>query len=194
MGLSRQRVGVYPGSFNPPTLAHLAIAEHARRRHQLDQVELSVSTVALGKETVTHPRFEHRIEVLHAVTAELSWLTVRVTEHRLLVDVARGYELLIVGADKWEQIQDPSWYDDDPEARDAAIAELPPVAIAPRDGLPVPDDGLLDVDRKATDGVSSTRARAGHLHLLPEAARHFAERTGAWVEPERYERWLRERR
>ncbi|MEC8920902.1 MAG: nicotinic acid mononucleotide adenylyltransferase, partial [Actinomycetota bacterium] len=32
------RHGVYPGSFDPPTLAHLAVADAARRRHGLDRV------------------------------------------------------------------------------------------------------------------------------------------------------------
>jgi hypothetical protein len=174
-------------------LAHLAIAEQAWQRHGLARVELSVSTVALAKETVTRPLFEHRIEVLEAVATPLPWLTVRVTDHQLLVDVASGYDLLIMGADKWQQIQELRWYDDDPAARDAALAGLPPVAIAERDTLAVPDGKTLDVDPEAIDGVSSTRARAGAVDLLPEPARTFATETGAWIDPERYERWLSER-
>ncbi len=43
------RRGAYPGSFNPPTVAHLAIADAARRRLGLDRVDLIISRDALGK-------------------------------------------------------------------------------------------------------------------------------------------------
>ena len=182
--------GVYPGSFNPPTVAHLAIAEAARVEHHLDRVVLSVSRSALAKEHVDHPRFEHRIEVLEASVADVDWLSVRVTELQLLADIADGFQVLIVGADKWWQIQDPAWYDDDPAARDAAMARLPTVAVVPRDGLDVPDEHRLVVPDGRAEGVSSSRARAGAVDLMTPAARTFADRTGAWIDPERYERGL----
>ena len=183
-------VGVYPGSFNPPTRAHLAIAEAARSQHGLDRVVLSVSRSALAKEEVDHPRFEHRIEVLEASVAAIGWLSVRVTEHRLLADVAEGFDLLIVGADKWWQIQDPGWYGDDPAARDAAMARLPTLAIVARDGLEIPARHRLEVPTERIDGVSSTRARNGATDLMTGAAADFADRTGAWLDPDRYDRWL----
>lgn len=188
-------VGVYPGSFNPPTTAHLAIAGAARDAHALEAVVLSVSRSALAKEGVDHPRFDHRIEVLEASVAHLDWLSIRVTDHQLLAHVARGFDLLVVGADKWWQIQDPVWYDGDPAARDAAMAQLPRVAVVPRPDtdLPRPDlppELILPVPIELTGGVSSTRARAGAVELMTEAARRFAQRTGAWLDPERYERWL----
>lgn len=182
--------GVYPGSFNPPTTAHLAIAEAARTAHELDRMVLSVSRAALAKEHVDHPRFEHRISVLEESVASIDWLSVRVTERQLLADIAEGFDLLVVGADKWWQIQDPTWYGDDPAARDRAIARLPTVAVVPRDGLDLPDGLVLDVVPDLVEGVSSTRARSGDLDLMTPAARRFAERSGAWIDPDRYERWL----
>lgn len=184
--------GVYPGSFNPPTTAHLAIAEAARDRHRLERVVLSISRSALAKEDVDHPRFDHRVGVLEASVADTPWLSVRVTERQLLADVAEGFDVLIVGADKWWQIQDPAWYDDDPAARDAAMARLPTLAIVARDGLTVPDEHRLDVPGGRTEDVSSTRAREGAVELMTAAARAFADRTGAWIEPDRYDRWLAE--
>ena len=38
----------YPGSFDPLTIAHLAIAETAWSTHSLDRVDLVISQVALG--------------------------------------------------------------------------------------------------------------------------------------------------
>lgn len=184
------RAGVYPGSFNPPTIAHLAIADAARRVHRLERLVLCVSRSPLAKEHVDHPRIEHRIEVIEASVAELDWLTVEITDDQLLIDIARGYDVLVVGADKWHQIQDPVWYGGDRAARDRALARLPTVAVVPRNGITVPADLLLDVAADATQGVSSTRARTGAGHLMTPAARRFAERTGAWLDRQRYERWV----
>ncbi len=183
-------VGVYPGSFNPPTTAHVAIAEAALAQYGLDRVDLAVSRTALAKEDVIHPRFDHRIEVLRQAAADHGRLGVEVTDRQLLADIADGYDVLIIGADKWWQIQDPVWYGGDPEARDAAMAALPTVAVAPRGDLVIPPERALSVDLSLTDGVSSTGARAGNLEVMVPAARRFAERTGAWIDPERYDRWL----
>ncbi len=184
------RRGVYPGSFNPLTTAHLAIAEAACEAHQLDRVHLTVSTSALAKEHVMHPRFEHRIEVLHDAVIDIEWLEIQTTEMQLLVDIGSGYDVLIVGADKWWQIQDPVWYDNDPAARDEALAKLPTVAVAPRGDLATPEHLTLDVDLELIANISSTEARSGNLDLMVPAARRFAEQTGAWIDPARYDRWL----
>ncbi|MDH4279708.1 MAG: hypothetical protein OEZ14_00110 [Acidimicrobiia bacterium] len=178
--------GVFPGSFNPPTVAHLAIAEAARHQHDLDVVDLVVSRRALAKEAVEHPRFEDRIEVIRRSIEPHRWLDVVVTEAQLLVDIAHGYDLLIVGADKWAQIQELQWYET-PTARDRALAELPPTAIVPRLGHPHPEGLVLDLDDATLAAVSSTRARAGEIELMAQAARRFALETGAWIEPDRYD-------
>lgn len=184
------RSGVYPGSFNPLTTAHVAIAEAARAAYALERVELAVSTAALAKLDVMHPRFEHRISVLQEAVADIAWLEVTVTDQQLLAEIAAGYDVLIVGADKWWQIQDPVWYDDDLAARDAAIASLPTVAIAPRDDLTTPAERTLAVDRELIASISSTQARAGNLDVMVPAAQAFAKRTGAWIDVERYDRWV----
>jgi nicotinic acid mononucleotide adenylyltransferase len=174
------RVGIYPGSFNPPTVAHLAIAEAARAAHDLERLVLSVSRSALAKEHIEHPPFDDRIEVLRASVADLDWVEVRVTHRQLLVDIAEGFDVLVLGADKWRQIHDPVWYGGDPATRDNALARLPPIAVVPRDGIDVPADLALHVADGATDGISSTRARSGEPHLMTPAARAYVRRTGAW--------------
>ncbi len=179
--------GAFPGSFNPPTVAHLAIAEAARTQHGLDTVDLVVSRRALAKEEVEHPRFEHRVEIVRRSIAAYPWLDLVVTEAQLLVDIARGYDLLIVGADKWAQIHEPRWYAS-PEARRRALRLLPPTTIVPRSGHSHPDDLALALDDATLATVSSTRARAGEIELMAPAARRFAVETGAWIDPDRYER------
>jgi len=184
------RVGVYPGSFNPPTIAHVAIAQAATAQRHLDRVELAYSHQVLGKDVVERPLFGHRVEVLDELAAEHDWLEAVITEHRLLADIAESYDVVIMGADKWHQIQDPAWYDDDVAARDTALARLPELAIAPRGPLPVPDRWRLELPPGVASDVSSTEARTGRLDLMAPAARRFAQRTGAWIDPDRYERWL----
>lgn len=182
------RVGVYPGTFNPPTPAHLEIAAAARRRHRLQRVDLAVSRISLGKEDLERPLLEHRVAVLEADVAEVDWLAVVVTDARLIVEIARGYDVVIMGADKWAQVRDASWYRS-PADRDRALAELPVLAIAPRPPYTVPVEHLLDVPPDLTE-VSSTAARDGRRDLMTPAAARFDEQTGAWTDPARYERWL----
>lgn len=171
-------VGAYPGSFDPPTVAHLAIARAAVERCGLDRVDLVLSESALGKEGAHAVDLADRVEVLRAVAATRVWLGVVVTPARLLADIAEGYDVVVMGADKWAQVVDPSWYGGSSAARDAAVARLPVVAVAARPGHPLPDAVVnLDVDPDHGE-VSSTAVRSGAHHwLLPEAAA-----SGRWTD------------
>ena len=186
-----ERVGVFPGSFNPPTVAHLAIAAAAREQRSLDRVVFALSRSPINKEHVDRPLFEHRVEVLRAEAARHRWLDVDITDARLRADIACDYDVLVMGADKWAQVNDPAYYGDDPAARDAALAALPALAIAPRPPFTVPPEHSLIVDA-AHVVVSSSEARAGSTEWMAPAARAFDRRTGAWSDPARYEQWLRD--
>ncbi len=164
---------ILPGTFNPPTVAHLEMACAAHRQAGLDRLDFALSRVSLGKEDLVRPTVDERAGVLRAVAATRPWLGVRISDAQLVSDLAEGYDVLVVGADKWRQLLDPSYYDSEAH-HEEALAKLPPrVLVAPRDG-DVPDlpNGaeLLDIDHEITR-VSSTRAREGHTYLmLPEAA------------------------
>ena len=167
-------VGAYPGTFNPPTVAHLAIAEAARRQGGLDRLDLVLSRVPLGKDLAA-PTLEDRVEVLEAVARTRPWLGVRVTDLQLIVEVAAGYDAVVLGADKWLQVIDPGWYDGSVEARDDALRRLPRLLLVARPphavagALPA-DAVLLDLGPDA-EGVSSSAARAGrHEWVAPEVA------------------------
>jgi nicotinic acid mononucleotide adenylyltransferase len=176
--------GCYPGSFNPPTVAHLAIAHAAWSQAELDVVELVVSRLALGKEAVEVPTLDDRVALLETIAATRPWLTVRVTDDRLLVDVARGSDVLVMGADKWAQVRDPAWYGS-VAARDAAVRALPRVLVAPRPGF---DTDRAEVLRLVHDHghVSSSAARDGEHALMLDEAIAFDRATGAWSDPSRY--------
>ncbi len=183
------RTAVYPGSFNPPTVAHLEISRAVKAHCHIDNIVWSVSQIALGKEGVTTPRFQDRLTVLEQVVSDYEWLQVTVTNAQLLADIASGYDLLVMGADKWHQIHDPVFYDDDPVLRDEALSNLPQVAIAPREPFHAPADLVLPIPENLVS-VSSTSARGGMTSMMLEPARRFDELSGAWTDPERYETWL----
>jgi predicted RNA-binding protein with PIN domain/nicotinic acid mononucleotide adenylyltransferase len=163
--VSATRTGVYPGSFDPLTIAHLAIADAARDHARLDRLDLALSTVTLAKEHLDRESVERRARDIRATTRDRSWLDVVVTDAQLIADIATGYDVVVMGADKWAQVRDPHWYADDPVARDAALASLPRVLVAPRPGFDGSGAEALDIDPVFAD-VSSTRARAGEHHLV----------------------------
>ncbi len=189
--MTPERVGCYPGSFNPITVAHLALAEAAREACRLERIDLVVSRVALGKGIVERPTFDDRIAVLEEVVRNRRpWLGLVVSEHQLLVDLAEGYDVLVLGADKWAQVLDPSFYGDSLAARDDAVERLPHLALASRPGADLREPGgsratMLRLPHAVAE-ASSTAARAGRRSWMAPEAEAFDRRTGAWSEPERY--------
>ncbi len=176
------RRGVYPGSFDPPTIAHLSVARAAMDQRRLDRLDLVISRTALGKSRPEHPSLDDRVSVVRASVAHLSGVGVVVTDAQLLSEIASGYDVVVMGADKWHQIHLVEFYGHSEEARDAALASLPAVAVAPRPPFVVPVDLALRVDR-ALHQVSSTRARGGDVAAMTPAARAFADRMGGWGVP-----------
>ena len=167
------RTGAYPGSFDPPTVAHLAVAEAAKRQAGLDRVDLIVSEVALGKES-RGPVPEARLAVLRSLAGVRPWLGVRRTTDRLLVDVAAGYDVLVLGADKWAQLIDPAWYGGSEAERDDVLRRVPPVLVAPRPPYRLPRADpprviLLELD-DAHGEVSSSAVRDGRVEWMAEEA------------------------
>ncbi len=150
------RSGVQPGSFDPPTLAHLAMAFAAVRHHDLDRVVWTVSRQPLGKDA-GRTTVDERLDVLRTVAADHRWLEVAVSDARLVADLADGHDVVVMGADKWHQLHDPAFYADEAAMADA-LARLPTCAVAPRLGLGVPDEVRLDVPgwvarQSSTDAV-----------------------------------------
>jgi nicotinic acid mononucleotide adenylyltransferase len=183
------RVGAYPGSFDPPTVAHLAIAELAKAHAGLDRVDFVLSRTALGKETGHHATLEDRVAALESMAASRPWLGVRVTDAQLLVDVATGYDVLILGADKWAQVVDPAWYGGSEAARDDAVRRLPRTIVFARPPHPpphlpphLPTDDRLEVIDIGDDyhAVSSTAVRAGRRDWMAPEAIAFDDLTRVW--------------
>jgi nicotinic acid mononucleotide adenylyltransferase len=157
------RVGCYPGSFNPATIAHIAVAEAAWQQCGLDRVDLVLSRITLGKESIEGPTVDDRAETLRTLLIPRPWLGVVVTDAQLLSDIAAGYEVLVMGADKWAQINESQWYESD-TARETALAALPKIAVALRPPHEPPSHAMVLQTSRQLWGVSSTGVRSGSTH------------------------------
>jgi nicotinic acid mononucleotide adenylyltransferase/predicted RNA-binding protein with PIN domain len=183
---------VYPGSFDPFTIAHLAIAEAAVHQGALDRIDLVLSRVALANdEDAQHP-VDARVAAIERAAAARPWLHARASDEQLIADLARGYDVVVMGADKWAQVRDPSWYGGSAAARDAAVAALPHVLVVPRAGFDLGDAEMLDIDDELA-AVSSTRARGGEHHLIVAEARRRVIVDGNNVIGSRPDGWWRDR-
>jgi nicotinic acid mononucleotide adenylyltransferase len=162
--------GVYPGSFDPPTIAHVAIAEAAVRVGALDRLDLAISRITLGKDAARQAPVDERSSVVERLSASRPWLHVVVTDAQLITEIAAGYDVVVMGADKWAQVRDPAWYDGSVVARDAAVANLARVLVVPRAGFAVVGAEVLDVPARLAE-VSSSAARGGRVDLIAPECR-----------------------
>ena len=163
---------VFPGSFNPPTKAHLAMLRDARRFERLHgdgQVYAAVSKRTTDKENVERPLLVDRIVLLETVIRHHApGAGIMLFNRGLYVEQAEAIRaafpevtalFFLLGFDKIVQIFDPRYYTD----RDAALRELfslAEVLVAPRGTSGARELGEL-LDQPAN------RQFAGHVHLLP---------------------------
>ena len=159
----------------------------------LDRIDLALSSVALGKDRRRALERRRRAPPRSgARRATRPWLGVAITDAQLIADIAAGYDVVVMGADKWAQVRDPAWYGGDRAARDAALAALPRVLVVPRPGFDVVGAEVLDIDPELAH-VSSTRARAGEHHLVAPDARRRLLVDGNNVVGSRPDGWWRDR-
>ncbi len=152
----------------------------ARRAAALDRVDLVVSRQALAKEDADNAPFDLRLQVIEASIAHAPWMQVVVTEDQLIADIAQGYDAVILGSDKWAQVVDPAFYDDE-AARDAALARLPQVVGPNRpDTPPLPESAMLLELPARLQLVSSTEARTSRPDWMTPPARKTAEAKNLW--------------
>ncbi len=184
--------GVYPGSFDPLTVAHLAIAQAAVERAGLDRIDLALSSEPLGKDHRAQSSIDRRAAAIRRAAQSRPWLDVRITDAQLIADIAASYDVVVMGADKWAQVRDPAWYGGDSSARDAALGALPRVLVTPRPGFDIVGAEVLDIDPDLAH-ISSTRARAGEHHLIAPGTRRRLLVDGNNVIGSRPDGWWKDR-
>lgn len=158
------RRAVFPGSFDPLTIGHLAVADAVVDQLGATSVDLVISEVALAKERTVQAPPALRLAAIEAARERgRPWLSGRTTGAQLLADIAEGYDVVVMGADKWHELLDPAFYGASVAARDAAVARLPFVAVAPRAGTSLPEDPTVHVLDVPADvrHVSATEVRRG---------------------------------
>lgn len=132
---------VLPGSFNPLTRAHLALADAAQRERPAPVV-FALATRTVDKERPHGALLEDRLLVLLLHVRPRTDRAIAVVNRGLYVDQAELFRaalprlkqlVFLVGFDKIVQILDPRYYTD----RDAALRRLfalAEFAVAPRAG------------------------------------------------------------
>ncbi len=181
---SASHLGTLAGSFNPPTLAHEALAMAARATAGIDCVLWTISRVTVDKERIVKAPLIDRLLVLETMTERHPHMAVALIDAGLYVDQARILRdafphlsdlTLIMGFDKIVQIFDARYYratlPDDGRAptesaetqRDRTLRELCSLAriiVAPR-----ADDGPADL-RSLLD-TPRNRPFAAAISMLP---------------------------
>lgn len=162
-----EHLGVLCGSFNPPTLAHVELADTAAAAG-LDYVVYAVAKVTVDKETVTGLTLEDRLLLLRACIAGQAGRGVALVNRGLYVEQACAFRALfgsgtrltfVVGMDKLFQVLDPSYYVDRDEALDELFS-LASLMVANRGGQGRQTFAEL-LDRPAN------RAYRPHIRFLP---------------------------
>lgn len=190
-----ERVGVLGGTFDPPHLGHVAVAQGVRRALGLDRVLLVVANVPWQKaaDQVVTPA-EHRYAMVAAAVADEDGLdasrleldrggvTYTVDTLEQLRRERPGDELfLIIGADVVARLA--SWH------RADVLDSLCAIVAVPRPGAPRNErPGVRWVDVPTPDVSSSdirTRVAGGHPidALVAPAVRDFIVEHGLYVRP-----------
>ena len=181
------RIGLFGGTFDPPHLVHLVIAEAAYRQLGLDEVWLVPADIPWQKQGTDLSPAHHRWAMTKAATDPVSYLK---CDDREVVRPGPTYTFdtvsgpadhdltLILGADAASRIS--SWY------RSDDLLKMVEVAVAPRPGVcrsqvdEVPDlrARWLDVPHLELSGTYlRKRAAAGKSlrFLVPEEVRKYIQ-------------------
>jgi nicotinate-nucleotide adenylyltransferase len=202
-----RRVGVFGGTFDPPHLGHLAIAERAREQLRLDLVLFVPSArpphkrgravsdvqarIAMTRLAVRgHPAF--RVSTLETRRAGPSYTVDTLRDLRRDLPGARFW--LVLGEDGLEEFH--AWHDPDGIRRLAtlAVARRPPgrggaaraTGRRPRRGADAPRVVWLDAPRlEVSSRAIRARLRAGGSarYLVPDAVLRYAARNGLYRSP-----------
>lgn len=190
-----RRVGLFGGSFNPPHVAHLAVAEACADQLDLDTVLWMPAAAPPHKRddaALAHP--EHRVAMVTLGTAgndrfAVSTLEVDRAGVSYTVDTLRALHAahpdtewtLLMGGDSLEDFT--SWREPDD------ISRLARLAVYPRPGrVPSPSPFAATVVDAPSLDLSSTQIRArlrggrSVRYLIPDAVRAYITQHGLYAD------------
>ena len=177
------RLGLLPGSFNPPTRAHVALAEAALA--VVDEVIL-VMPRTFPHKTFEGATAEERMEMMRRITCSRRGLGAAIADRGLYIDIVRearteypGVEIhLVCGRDAAERFL--TWDYGEQGAAERMLEEFR-LLVAPRLGPFKPPPHLTHaiaaLQAGDHDECSSTLVRSGGgLSLVPEEIAELVER------------------
>jgi nicotinic acid mononucleotide adenylyltransferase len=211
----RRNMLVFSGSFNPPTMAHVALLKQAQqfaRQHEPLSVYVALSIHTTDKEMVERPLLLDRILLLKRILcARLPHTGILLFNRGLYVEQAEAIHasfprvkrlFFVVGFDKIVQILDPHYYDD----RDSVLSALfrrATFLVAPRGNAG--EQALADLLHQPENQqfarfihtfpfnpayrlISSTHVRQESSQVtssVPQETRQFIRETRAYAPPVR---------
>jgi nicotinamide-nucleotide adenylyltransferase len=166
------KIIVFPGSFNPPTVAHLALLKQAwqfARVHGPMHIYAALSTHITDKERVQRPLLLDRIVLLERVLRNhVRHTGILLFNRGLYVEQASAVHTafpqvselyFLIGFDKIVQVFDPHYYKERDQALDK-LFEQADFLVAPR-GQAGPEELAILLNRP------ENRKYTAHVHTLP---------------------------
>lgn len=189
-------IGIFGGSFNPPHLAHLIVAERVREQFGLDRVLWVPNRLPPHKPAAELVGASHRLAMTQLAVADHPAFTVSEVELErtgtsYMVDTVRLLQegapadrfSLIIGGDSLRDFQ--TWHQPDEIVRRAPLLvyHRPGVALP---ALPPAYEGRVQVAEAPLIEISGTDIRARHRagrsirYLVPERVRAYIEAHGLY--------------
>ena len=196
------RIGLFGGTFDPPHLGHLILAERCREAAALDEVRFLVSYLPPHKLDRTLSRFESRCEMVELATfgqpafrverieAELPPPSYTAETLRVLRERQPRDEFhLIIGGDSLVDL--PGWY------QPQRVVEQAGIIAVPRPGIPVLTASELAGQLSVPE--STVRLSIVDSPLLEISSTEIRHRVGAnqsvrYLVPRAVEEYIREKR
>lgn len=183
--LNAGRIGLLPAVFNPPTIAHMALAQEAQRSFQLDQV-VYVLPEALPHKHIERPGTKVRLGWLATLASTEPGRAAAACRAGLVIEIVRVFQqalgnccelFVIAGRDAAERYASWDYGDGEPFAEQLERYRL--LVAARNGGYRVPRehaDRILPFDIDDRSGAASSTAvreaiREGRpwRHLVPPA-------------------------
>jgi nicotinate-nucleotide adenylyltransferase len=195
-------IGIFGGTFDPPHLGHLILAERCREEAKLDEVWFLVSYAPPHKQGQQITRFEQRCDMVTLATTGQPAFRVEPIEKELpppsytartLAELQHRHPqhtfALIVGGDSVHDL--PTWYEP------ATVLKLAALVAVPRPGAVLPTAGELAAKVGVpAEGVRLTVVECPQVDI---ASRDIRKRVSAgqsvrFLLPRAVEEYVRERK
>jgi nicotinamide-nucleotide amidase len=124
------RLGIFPASFNPPTMAHLALIKEAKKQGNLDEILILLDIQAMDKEPVG-AAFEDRLTMLKKVFGRDPKVSIGLSNRGLFLEKLKPLRPLysspvsfffILGFDTIVRVLDKKYYRNRKQSLDALFS------------------------------------------------------------------------